>query len=87
VVWQLYLAGWLRKWSISVVMYYRLNNFTGRLIGSTHIQPYFPIVRAKFLYLVVRSRLVTSRPETGGMSQIKKIIVLLLCYILLNIIK
>jgi cytochrome c oxidase subunit 7a len=24
-------------------MYFRLNNFTGRLIGSTHIQPYFPI--------------------------------------------
>nr|AGM32612.1 cytochrome c oxidase subunit VIIa [Coptotermes formosanus] len=24
-------------------MYYRLNNFTGRLIGSTHIQPYYPI--------------------------------------------
>jgi len=24
-------------------MYFRLNNFTGRLIGSTHMQPYFPI--------------------------------------------
>ncbi|KDR19493.1 cytochrome c oxidase subunit 7A1, mitochondrial-like [Zootermopsis nevadensis] len=24
-------------------MYYRFNSFTGRLIGSAHIQPYFPI--------------------------------------------
>lgn len=24
-------------------MYYQLNNFTGRLIGSRHIQPYFPV--------------------------------------------
>jgi hypothetical protein len=31
------------------IMYYQLNNFTGRLIGSRHIQPYFPIVSTKFL--------------------------------------
>jgi len=36
-------------------MYYKLNNFTGRLIGSTHIQPYFPIVRAKLLSSVLIS--------------------------------
>jgi hypothetical protein len=33
-------------------MYYQLNNFTGRLIGSSHIQPYFPIVSTKFLSAV-----------------------------------
>jgi hypothetical protein len=48
-------------------MYYRLNNFTGRLIGSTHIQPYYPIVRAKFLcFLHVCSRIVWLRLETAG---------------------
>lgn len=71
-------------------MYYRLNNFTGRLIGSTHIQPYFPIVRAKLLYFVhVLSRLVRLRSETTGKSIVeeRQIMIVLLCYRLLNMIK
>jgi len=71
-------------------MYYRLNNITGRLIGSTHIQPYFPIVRAKLLCFVpVCLRLVRLRPETTGKSFVEKrqIVIVLLYYRLLNMIK
>ena len=53
-------------------MYFRLNNFTGRLIGSTHIQPYFPIVRAKLYFVHVCSKLVRLRPETKGRSIVEE---------------
>lgn len=62
-------------------MYFRLNNFTGRLIGSTHIQPYFPIVRAKLYFVYMCSSLVRLRPETTGKSIVeeRQIMIVLLC--------
>ena len=78
------------RWCRAFTMYFRLNNFTGRLIGSTHIQPYFPIVRAKLLYFVHMCwMLVRLRPETTGKSILeeRQIIIVLLCKRLLNMIK
>lgn len=70
-------------------MYYRLNNFTGRLIGSTHVQPYFPIVRTKLYFVHVCLGQVRLRPETAGKSIVeeRQIIIVLLRYRLLNMTK